>query len=298
MPSKSEPFTHCVKINPSYSVSYWLYNNRSTGIKSPFKREIIRHQGTLTKRAMKKLKLCIQWLITISELKTVYSIKENKSFKFRINFITLTLSDKQKHSDEFVKNNMLASFLQWLRLKHNAHSYVWKAEAQKNGNIHFHIATNRFIHWMDVRMKWNSIQQYYGYTSSQEWTNPIKDINSTDIKAVKKVESMTNYMLKYFCKNEADKRKISGRVWAASNNLTRSSIVIDDTSGSYSALLCQLNQKDICDIKEEKRFTLFIYKGKIMKYLPGNVRRLIKAKIAEMRAGQEEQTRIEIESFY
>ena len=53
-------------------------------------------------------------------------------------FITLTLSDVQAHTDDSIKEHMLQPFLYWLQRYYNC-SYVWKAETQINGNIHFHI---------------------------------------------------------------------------------------------------------------------------------------------------------------
>ncbi|GAH42212.1 unnamed protein product, partial [marine sediment metagenome] len=43
--------------------------------------------------------------------------------------------------------------------------YLWKAEKQKNGRIHFHIITDKFIPWNELRNVWNKHQQTLGYVT-------------------------------------------------------------------------------------------------------------------------------------
>ena len=70
----------------------------------------------------------------------------HRNFKFKLNLITLTLPSKQnEHSDNEIKHRALNNFFTQLRTKHNLVNYVWKAEKQKNGNIHFHIITDKFF---------------------------------------------------------------------------------------------------------------------------------------------------------
>ena len=115
--------------------------------------------------------------------------------------------------------------------------YVWRAEKQINGNIHFHILTNVFIPHSTLRKKWNRIQDKLGYVTAYSkemqscrsfgdyynkyinqgsytqlmrryllgkatnWHNP----NSTDIHSVKKVRNLPAYLSKYLCKASQDK---------------------------------------------------------------------------------------------
>lgn len=206
----------------------------------------------ISKKASKKIKIIFQWLIACSNVKQVYSIKEKKAFWFKINFITLTLSSPQKHSDNFIKSTMLEQFLQWCKRSHGVNSYMWKAEAQKNGNIHFHITTNKFIHWKEVRQRWNRIQDNYGYFKGNSNPEYIADTNSTDIKAVKSERSIVNYMMKYFTKSEEGKRKIEGKLWSASNNLLKTSLVVDDMDIGFTDCTMFIESlRDGADIKKD-----------------------------------------------
>jgi len=89
-----------------------------------------------------------------------------------ITFVTLTLPSKQVHTDteikEFALNQFLIELNTWFRKgdereakanmpKKREFVYIWKAERQENGNIHFHIVMNRTINWTVIQYKWNRI---------------------------------------------------------------------------------------------------------------------------------------------
>ncbi|GAH86291.1 unnamed protein product, partial [marine sediment metagenome] len=55
--------------------------------------------------------------------------------------------------------------------------YVWRAEKQENGNIHFHFIVDNFIPWNELRNTWNRIQQNLGYISRFSEAQRLKHIN-------------------------------------------------------------------------------------------------------------------------
>jgi len=180
-----------------------------------------KQKGDISKKAAIKINTAMQWLLMFSPRKRVYSKSSKKSFSFRINFITLTLSGSQTHTDEFIKEHMLYPFLKWLGRSHGAWLYLWKAETQLNGNIHFHITTNTFVHWQSIRRKWNQLQSKHGYL--KKWTegNVRGDPNSTDVHSVRNEDEVCRYMVKYLLKNDDKRRKVDGRVWACSMHLSK-----------------------------------------------------------------------------
>ena len=196
-------------IRPTYSVAYSV---RADGL-PPSRRgnsvKVIRAEGIIKARAAAKLKVAINWMLLFSHKKRVYSKKEKKQFTFVLNFITLTLSSAQMHTDDYVKAHMLRPFLKWLD-RNNAKMYVWRAEVQLNGNIHFHITTNTFIHWKSIRRKWNSIQSKHGYL--KKWTegNVEGDPSASHVKAVKNERETARYMGKYMTK-PCRVKKIDGK---------------------------------------------------------------------------------------
>lgn len=126
--------------------------------------------------------------------------KDNvKKWWFRLAFITLTLSDTQAHTDDYIKEHMLQPFLYWLQRYYNC-SYVWKAETQINGNIHFHITVDQFVPWKSVRAKWNKILAKHNYCKVLQDGSNDKGDSATQIKAVlnekKCAKDIANYVAK------------------------------------------------------------------------------------------------------
>lgn len=254
--------------------------------------------GIMSNKAKSTFRNAFNWMLLISNNKRVYSIKEKKYFTFKINFITLTLSAEQKHSDAHVKNNMLAPFLRWMAKSHNANSYIWKAEAQENGRIHFHITTNKFIHWKSIRSKWNKILAENGYCKVyQDGTND-KGNAASQVKAVKNLQSIECYMMKYMIKNEPDKRKIEGRLWAASENLNQSSLVIDELDENFYSVKQALLNPDNVRAITKPRFSIYLYNKKALSFLNPNIQQYFKALIKDMRTKDGIQTKVTTESFF
>lgn len=285
-------------VSPGYAVTYKQYfHNRYKGERPPqFERN--KTEGLVSKQAARKIKNAFQWLVIISQKKKVFSINEKKTFTFKINFITLTLSDKQKHSDQEIKKLMLEPFIKWMQYNHNVKSYIWKAEAQENGNIHFHITTNKFIHLMAVRMKWNSLQQIYGYTACQNKQNPIKEINSTDITAVINDSKVALYMLKYFSKSEPDKRAINGMLWNCSTNLKQSAMVIEETENDFEAMQSMFESNKFVKTLKKEFASLHIFTGKVLRYMPEFTREEFKKRIDKLKKEDYTSPNYTIESFF
>lgn len=152
-------------------------------------------------------------MLLMSPKKHVWSKKEKRGFTFRLNFITLTLSDVQVHTDTHIVTHMLQPFLKWMARSHNAWNYVWKAEAQDNGNLHFHITTNKFIHYDQIKKKWNSLQLAHGYMAKYNAGHSANQAPSTEIKAVKNEKELARYMGKYFSKNDVAAKKVCPHRW-------------------------------------------------------------------------------------
>lgn len=70
-------------------------------------------------------------------------------------FVTLSLPFKQMHDDNDLKREVFTPFMQELIRNWNVKCYVWVAETQKNGNIHFHIIMDRGIPSLRLRQIWN-----------------------------------------------------------------------------------------------------------------------------------------------
>jgi hypothetical protein len=220
------------------------------------------HNNKFSNQARRKVSKALDYLIFLSSDKQLPPTAHGKSLNFKISFITLTLSSLQKHSDNEIKELLLNQFLIEAKRKWNVSNYVWRAEKQKNGNIHFHILTDRFIPWSELRQVWNRIQNKLGYCDryreemlkfhnggfkvradllkhwsykkqikaykegcANDWHNP----NSTDIHSIRLVSNVKAYVMKYVTKDQAE-GEIIGRMWGCNYELTNLSgarVVVD-----------------------------------------------------------------------
>lgn len=192
-------------------------------------------QGNVSSIAKRKMTKAVNYMLFVTNDKTVTNQYTGKNFKFKIAFATLTLPSKQIHSDNEIKAKCLNQILIELKKYYNVKNYIWRAEKQKNGNIHFHILVDKFIPHQELRDRWNRITNKLGYVDTyrsemQRWhrngfrvrKNLLKtwskrkqfeayergarthwnSPNSTDIHSVHKIRDLKSYITKYVTKNE------------------------------------------------------------------------------------------------
>jgi len=180
------------------------------------------HRGEdLSFATIKRIRRATEILIHTSKYQMVKSIKNKGEFKFTLGFWTLTLPSKQRHSDKEIKSVALQSFLNIMRKKHGLEYYIWKAEAQANGNVHFHLTTNVFVHYKLLRNIWNYCIEKLGYVTEFKKIHGHNDPNSTDVHSVYKVKNIAAYLCKYMSKKNDGRRKIDGKVYGISESLTK-----------------------------------------------------------------------------
>ena len=159
------------------------------------------HSGTLSNKANNRVQTAIDWMVLLSKEKESLNHSFKSFYKWKLNFVTLTLCATQVHSDKWIKDNLLNQFLVELRKYCGVENYLWRAESQASGNIHFHIITDKFLPWQDLRDRWNRIQNKGGYRDSFEKKYSHINPNSTDIHSLKNVENVAAYLSKYVGKN-------------------------------------------------------------------------------------------------
>lgn len=168
----------------------------------------------------------LNWMLLFADKKRVYEKKTKKTFSFRLAFNTLTIPYPQRHDDSYIKEHMLQPYLYWLTRYYQA-SYVWKAETQLNGTIHFHITIDTFVHWRSIRAKWNKILQKHGYVKMyQDGTNDKGDA-ATQIKAIKNERGLAACIGGYLTKgsieekeHELSKKKLQEKIKVAIEKLS------------------------------------------------------------------------------
>lgn len=245
------------RIHPTFSCEY---NRCITATRYHGKRpESNVAHGNISDKAYGRIMNAAGWLLFFSDEKTVYSKKKRSHFKFRLSFITLTLPVAQKHDDTYIVVHMLQPFLKWMARKHNAVNYIWKAEIQpkryykdKERCIHFHITTNKFIHYKSIRNKWARLCVAHGY---------LKEANEyvrTEIKSVIHDKEIGYYMAEYITKNpDDDDLKVTCKVWGCNHNLSTincstaeedSNRWFEDVNGFLELFCTKVIKHDYCKV--------------------------------------------------
>lgn len=195
------------------------------------------YSGKVTDGASKNIKKTVDIFLQLSQERMIWNTVTKREAKFRLSFTTLTIPD-EKEVDGREAYKGLKVFIDHFRkpprrkaISEQLKSYIWKAELQKRGQIHYHITANSFLNAWEVRRVWNGICFRRGwmkdYQKKYNNTNP----NSSDIHAVYKVRDIQAYLGKYLAKSgKVDVSEyggiapfweptISGRVWDASKDL-------------------------------------------------------------------------------
>ena len=204
-------------------------------------------KGKISKGSKKKMYRILDLFTSCILANLVKTNIPTNQINKHITFITLTLSDTQKHSDKDIRRFLLNDFLRVLKRKENVKSYIYVSEAQKNGNIHFHIVIDKYIYHRKIRDYWNKIQDRYNYLDKYYNIHKHKNANSTDIHSLKKVNSIAAYLTKYFTKTQ-NRRSIEGHLWGCSDNLKELkpfTVLSDSTINSYIDYLYKINPKSI-----------------------------------------------------
>jgi hypothetical protein len=222
------------------------------------------HAGKVSVVARRKISKAVRYLLFLANDKYLPDTAHGKAYKFRLGFLTLTLPSSQIHTDQEIKEKCLNQLFIEMRRKWNVHNYIWRAEKQKNGNIHFHILVDKFVPWSELRDCWNRIVNKLGYVDryrdemrafhsgsftvrrdllktwtykaqvkayqkgkANDWSSP----NSTDVHSVHTVKNIQAYIVKY-CTKDEQSADLKGRLWGCNqelSNLKGCQLVVDNS---------------------------------------------------------------------
>jgi hypothetical protein len=152
--------------------------------------------------------------------------KEVNAEKVFPTFVTLTLPSVQMHTDNAIKEKILTPFITWLTSSSSetyskgpkkgqkkgfgVSVYFWRAEPQKNTNIHFHIIADKYVPWEAIRNQWNQFCERLGYVTRyanvQKWRHRNGFVLDTDKQAADVEE------LRLISKNALETGEIPNRI--------------------------------------------------------------------------------------
>jgi len=207
--------------------------------------------GVMKGKKVSKAKSILSNWINSSNSRQLSKLSINDVHARKHTFVTLTLPSVQVHTDEEIKRLCLSPFIQRLVNEQGIKHYYWRAESQKNGNIHFHIIVDMPVKWMEIRRLWNLQMDKLGYIKAyssnmlefykdgfrmtnnsndkrtmlqqfKAYNEGVKsgftDPNSTDIHSFRDINNICAYVVKYMTK-EQGYRKITGRLHGYSDGL-------------------------------------------------------------------------------
>jgi len=160
------------------------------------------YAGQLNINSKKRLQKAINLLVAVSKPKTALNFRTNSNYVFKVNFVTLTLPCAQGNvSDKEIKKRCLDPWLKSMRYRYKLCSYVWRCERQFNGNLHFHVTTDTYLPYDEIRNIWNIQLEKLGYIDKFEEKHGNRHPNSTDVHSVNKIRNIAAYMVKYMSKD-------------------------------------------------------------------------------------------------
>ncbi len=226
----------------------------------------------MNEKVKSKIRFSVNLLVAQAKWKEVENPTTKSLYRFKINFITLTLSAPQKNvSDRIIKSKMLEPWIRNMRNVHGLRSYVWRAERQKNGNIHFHFSTDTYLPYDAVRDVWNHQQAKFHFITDFQHKNHSQFPNSTDVHSVANIKNLAAYLVKYMMKDEKGLDTIEGKVWDCSQNLKLRDRVTYEMSVQDFALMRKLVEKFPDRAINTDHCSIFQLSEKEMQtYLPAN----------------------------
>jgi len=170
--------------------------------------------------------------------------------------------------DKFIKRNLLNRFLIESKRKIGLNNYVWKAETQKNGNLHFHLTTDKYYDSTLLRDTWNNIQKSFGLLDSFYKKYNHFEPNSTDVHSVQSIKFLDAYLLKYLKKEVDNRRSVVGRKFGCSKNLEyvhRCQFIADDEDYLMFKRLIKARPENV--IENDFFTAYFSYSPEMFKFL-------------------------------
>jgi len=200
---------------------------------------------------MRKIKMASRVLSYASEQRKVRNSK-GEYINHLCVFITLTLPFEQYHEDKEITKTILGTFFDKCRKIGILSNYVWRAEKQMNGNIHYHILSDTFVSYSLIYRLWkialNSLGYVKKYTdkfrnmSFDEYKNlphnkkqDLQKIVDKYAKGVREnwenppcvkvdycddINQVGSYIAKYTAKDSDNENIVTGRVWSCSSSVS------------------------------------------------------------------------------
>jgi hypothetical protein len=160
------------------------------------------YSGEITASTAKRISTAVDIFLQMSPKRQIFNPIIQRQQQFQLSFITLTIPQAEPVPAS-EGHKALKIWLQhfkrpWHKKKMSEQikSYIWKAELQERKQLHYHVLTNSFLHYGEIRRIWNDCMR------SREWLGGHKDPNSTDVHSIYKIKDVRRYLSKYIAKQQ------------------------------------------------------------------------------------------------
>jgi hypothetical protein len=208
-----------------------------------------------------------------------YDTEKNKITHRKPTFCTLTLPVKVTAEDDYKIKKIFDTWLKNIVQNKGVKLYVWRAEAQLNGNIHFHIVFDRFLDQKQLKKSWYRQLHENGLTNKKLSYEEHSRI--CWIQELPRPELIKHELAGYFATDEDEDgnilykhkkldedgnpvyvRKIHGRSWGDSDKLHYQPFTIENISQEVTNLITSnfLFNKLIKDKNDNTVGELYIFK--------------------------------------
>jgi hypothetical protein len=198
------------------------------------------YTGEITASTKKRIETAVDVFLQCSPKRKVFNPVTNRQQDFQLSFITLTIA----HPDPIPASEGHKALKVWLqhfkkpwskrKISEPMTSYIWKAELQSRGQLHYHLTTNAWLHFAEIRRVWNDLQRNRGWLEAYKAKAGHYDPNSTDVHSIYKIRDVRRYLSKYISKQEYTESPanpesgfpgllvpvvLDGKVWGCSEDL-------------------------------------------------------------------------------
>lgn len=203
------------------------------------------YSGQMASGTQKRIRKALDIFLQLTPEKTIWNPVIQYFHPFRLGFTTLTIHDEKQISGKEAHAKLLKPWLRWAGTQ-GVRNYIWKAELQERGVLHYHVTVDSFLHMDSIRYKWNGLQKREGLLDNFARKHCHFNPNSTDVHSVKTVKDLEAYLAKYIAKSEQNQKSIGGKVWDCSVRLkdTRFSWELDSATEKNILKAIKSNEAD------------------------------------------------------
>ena len=210
---RSVPFCHVTRIRRNsvvtYEQPYEALPSAPRNVNSLLNLKKAKLRGQISQATSRKCRAMLQGWSNSLKCAIGGEDKAMVKEKFGLAMVTVTLCADQVHDDNYLKRHMLYGFLRDLQRYHGVVHYYWRAEAQANKRIHFHIIIDAFVPFEDLDREWYKQLAAHGYLQRYQESTGSLFPPSVNVIGLSENPALFDYVCKYATKTIVQLPKFS-----------------------------------------------------------------------------------------